>query len=119
MIGIVVRKHVVNSDALRGEALGRLTVDDAARGVGRAVRAVGADGKQDGMLHAAQLVGCGEGQLLIAAALALAGQVDNGLAAGDDGVAAALLFAELGDGAEEAAGLPGLAAEAVVSTMAV
>ena len=84
-----------------------------ARGVCRSVGAVAADGEDGGSGNIGDaLTGC-EGQLLIPSAEALSGQMNDGLAAGDESKGLAVSGMTFQNIREEAPGLPRFTGEPV------
>ena len=89
--GSVVRQDLVDGQAGLGQLALGLAVHDAAGGVGGAVRPVGAQREDQGVLHTGDPLGGRQGQLLIAAAQALSGEKDHRFASRQKGQGAPLL----------------------------
>ena len=112
-IGVVLPQRfagVCPRGAKRCEAV---LIDIAARRVRRAVRSVGAEGKDRGPRQTGEALRRGKRQLLIAPAAPMAGQVYNCLSPGQKGQRTVCTRVGTRNGGQEAARLPRLTAEAV------
>ena len=77
MVGVVIIERLHSVNTLLAHQLRGLAVGDAARGTGRSVRPVGADGEDERVRKSLNAERCGERDLLIAPAKAISPQMND------------------------------------------
>ena len=113
VVGVVLRKGVVNLDPLLRKTEPCFSVGISARRVGRAVCSVASDAEKSGILKSRDPFCGGKGEFLIPSAFSFSGKPDNGFSACDKGEGAAAVRVAFEDGRKEFPRFRSLTAEAV------
>ena len=113
MVGVVIIERLHSVNTLLAHQLRGLAVGDAARGIGRSVRPVGADGEDERVRKSLNAERCGERDLLIAPAEALSPQVDDRFAAHEERKVFPVTRMRARNGSKHAPRLARLTAEAI------
>ena len=113
MVGIVVSQDIVDQDTPDPERGSGVAIGVAAGSIGGTVGAVTAHAEYGGVGNAVNAHGRGQGKLLIAAALAFSGELNDGFTASQEGQLFAAAGMGLQNGGQEAAGFLCLAAQLI------